>query len=503
MPARPFPFLAAALWVMTLAAGCGVGPDFQRPEAPVLDGYTSRPLTVTASVDDMPGGRQQQFIKGMDIPWQWWTLFKSPALNALIEKALQANPTVVSARAALRQAREYVQAQKGNYFPQAQFSAQGSRQNNPTGTISPTLTSGAPEFNLYTGQVSVSFAPDVFGANRRQVESLEAQADFQRFQLEATYLTLTSNVVAAAVQEASLRAQIAATSQVIDIQSQILEQTRQRLAVGYAPGLDVAAQEAALAQAQQALPPLQKQLAQTRNQLAALTGRFPSDEPQERLDFAALQLPLALPLSLPSKLVEQRPDVRAAQEQLHWASAQVGVAIANQLPQITLSGNLGGTSTQISQMFVPGNTFWALTGGLAQPIFDAGTLLHKKRAAEAGLEQAAAQYRGTVLTAFQNVADTLHALQSDAEALKAAVAAERAAKRSLDLTRQQLELGYVNHLALLAAEQAYQQALISTTQAQGNRLADTAALFQALGGGWWNRGEAEAAQAGGSSGQDH
>jgi NodT family efflux transporter outer membrane factor (OMF) lipoprotein len=337
--------------------------------------------------------------------------------------------------------------------------------------------------------------PDVFGLNRRQVESLSAQAEFQLFQLEAAYLTLSSNVVAAAVQEASLRAQIAAIHSIIEIAAKLLEIQRRHLALGYVTGLDVAAQEAALAQAQATLPPLEKQLALTRDLLAALAGRFPNEEMEEKFDLDALRLPQELPVSLPSKLVEQRPDVRAAQAQWHSASAQVGVAVANMLPQISITGAMGGASTQIGQMFIPGNTFYNLTGSLTQTIFDAGALLHKKRAAEAGLDQAAAQYRSAVINAFQNVADTLHALQSDADALRAAVAAERAAWRTFELTRRQLELGSVNYPAVLAAEQGWQQALINLTQARANRFADSAALFMALGGGWWNRSGAAAAVA--------
>ena len=334
----------------------------------------------------------------------------------------------------------------------------------------------------------------MFGLNRRQVESLEAQAESQRFQLEAAYLTLTSNVVTAAVQEATLRAQINSTKSIIEIAKKLLEIQRRHLALGYIAGLDVAAQEAALAQVEATLPPLEKQLAQTRDLLAALAGRFPSEELEEKFDLASLRLPQELPVSLPSKLVEQRPDMRAAEEQWHSACAQVGVAVANRLPQISITGSMGGSSTQIGQLFVPGNTFYSITGGVTQTIFDAGTLLHKQRAAEAGVDQAAAQYRSTALNAFQNVADTLHALQSDADALKAAAAAERATKRTLDLTRRQLELGYVNYLALLSAEQSYQQALINLAQAQANRYSDTAALFMALGGGWWNRKDVASAQ---------
>jgi NodT family efflux transporter outer membrane factor (OMF) lipoprotein len=469
-----------------LAAGCAVGPNFHRPKAPAVEGYTTEPLTTTASTPNVVGGEEQSFVKGMDIPQQWWALFESPSLNGLIEKALKANPTIDAAKAALRQACENVTAQRGLYFPVLSGNVTATRQNQNE-TLAPVLSSGTSLFTLYTAQATVSFIPDVFGANRRQVESLAAQAEFQAFQLEAAYLTLTSNVAAAAFQEASLRSQIGATKKVIEIATKILEIQRRHLALGYVTGLDVAAQEAALAQVQATLPPLEKQLALTRDLLTALAGRFPSEELAEKFEIEAMHLPRELPASLPSKLVEQRPDVRAAEAQLHSASAQVGVATANMLPQITLSANAGTTANQLGQMFIPSNYFWSGSGSITQILFDAGTLLHRKRAAEAGLDQAGAQYRTTVINAFQNVADTLHALQSDAEALKAAIAAEKATKRTLDLTRRQLELGAVNYLALLSAEQTYQQALISLAQAQASRFSDTAALFMALGGGWWNR----------------
>jgi NodT family efflux transporter outer membrane factor (OMF) lipoprotein len=341
--------------------------------------------------------------------------------------------------------------------------------------------------------------PDVFGLNRRTVESLQAQAEAQRFQLEATYLTLTSNVVAAAVQEALLRGQIKATQEIVKIQSEALDIIRHQLALGQIAGDAVAAQEAALAQAQASLPPLQKQLAQQRDLLAALAGRFPSEVPSEKFDLAALDLPRELPVSLPSGLVEQRPDVRAAEEQLHSASAQIGVAIANMLPNITLSPNAGYAANELSRLFGPGTSYWTIAATLTQPIFEGGALFHRTRAARAAFEEAAATYRSTVLTAFQNVADSLRALQSDAEALKAAVGAEHAAATSLDIARTQLQLGAVAYLALLNAESTYQQAVISLVQARANRYADTAALFQSLGGGWWNRPDVVSAKSSGKA----
>ena len=484
----------AACSLLALVSGCVVGPDFHRPQAPAAAGYTAQPLTATASSPDVAGGEEQRFVKDMDIPRKWWALFESPPLNGLIERSIKANPTIDAAKAALRQARENVAVQRSFFYPTVQANGSASPQKDPIETLAPALSSGASYFTLYTAQLTVSYMPDVFGLNRRQVESLAAQAEFQLFQLEAAYLTLSSNVVAAAVQEASLRAQIAATHSIIEIAEKLLDIQRRHLALGYATGLDVAAQEAALAQVQATLPPLEKQLALTRDLLAALAGRFPGEEMEEKFDLDALSLPQELPVSLPSKLVEQRPDVRAAEAQWHSASAQVGVAVANRLPQINITGSMGGTSTQIANLFVPGATFYNITGSLTQTIFDAGALLHKNRAAQAALDQAAAQYRSTVINAFQNVADTLHALQSDADALRAAVAAERAARRTLDITRRQLELGSVNYQAALAAEQAWRQAMINLAQARANRFADSAALFMALGGGWWNPAGAAAAQ---------
>jgi NodT family efflux transporter outer membrane factor (OMF) lipoprotein len=474
---------------LLILSGCAVGPDFKSPAAPEVSSYTPEPLPAqTASADDRVGAAQH-FVSEMDIPGQWWTLFHSEALNRLVERSLTANPTLSAAQAALRQAWENVYAQQGSYYPQVAAGFSASRNLTPVGSLSPASASGNPYYTLFTPQLSVSFIPDVFGANRRSVESLVALAENQRFQLEATYLTLTSNVVSAAVQEASLRGQIAATQETIKIESDLVGILRRQLSLGQVAGSDVAAQEAALAQAQQALPPLQKQLAQQRDLLAALTGQVPSQQPAETFDLDTLQLPVELPVSLPAQLVAQRPDVQAAEQTLHSASALIGVAVAARLPQITLTGTAGSSANRLVDLFTPGTNFWTIAAGLTQPVFQGGMLMHKQRAAEAAFDQAKGQYRSTVLTAMQNVADALHALQSDADALRAAVASERAAARSLDIVRRQLALGQVAYLALLNAEQTYQQARLTLVQAEANRLADTAALFQALGGGWWNRAD--------------
>jgi NodT family efflux transporter outer membrane factor (OMF) lipoprotein len=294
------------------------------------------------------------------------------------------------------------------------------------------------------------------------------------------------------IQEAALRAQIAATESIIDIQRTQQQLLQRQFNAGAIARTDLVAQEALLAQTLATLPSLQKQLAQQRHLLTALLGRLPSDEPMERFELAELELPQELPLGLPSKLVEQRPDVRAAEEQLHAASAQIGVATANMLPLTTITGTMGGVSTNLAQMFSAGNVFWSVGANVAQTLFAGGTLKHRKKAAEAAYDQAAAQYKATVITAFQNVADSLRALELDAEALRAQVEAERAARQNLEFANKAVALGASSRLALLSAQQTYQQALLNGSQARANRYVDTVALFQALGGGWWNRADAPA-----------
>ncbi len=342
-------------------------------------------------------------------------------------------------------------------------------------------------FNLYTAQVQVAYTFDVWGLNRRTVESLQADADNQRFQVEAAHLTLASNVAVAAINEASLRGQIEATKELISINTKMLDVLRRQLDTGYANRNDVALQEAALAQVKATLPPLRKALAQQRDLLAALAGIYPSEGPSESFKLADLSLPSDLPVSLPSQLIEQRPDIRAAQEQLHAASAQIGVATANMLPNFTINANAGYVNTVLAGLLSPANEFWLLSGNVAQTVFDGGSLLHQLQGAKDTYNAAAWSYRGTVVGAVQNVADSLRAIQSDADALKAARDFERASKISFDLARQQMQTGNANVLLLLTAQSTYLNAVIAVVQARAARLSDTAALFQALGGGWWNR----------------
>lgn len=469
-----------------LAAGCAVGPNFKKPAAPNVTGYTPTPISTTSSTANVSGGETQHLVEGRDIPGEWWTLFHSQPLNDLIERSLKANPDLKAAQAALVVARENVLAQRGAYYPSVTggFSAVRAKSSS---NVSPVTNTSALNYSFYTPEVSVSFVPDVFGLNRRTVESLQAQDQQARFALAAIHITLSANVAGGAIQQASLRAQIDATHELITINTNMLEILRHQYEKGYVSRLDVAAQESQLAQVAATLPSLLKQLAQQRDLLAVLSGGFPSQDLPEKLELSSLQLPQELPLSLPSQLVEQRPDVRQAEENLHSAGAQIGIAVANRLPNFALTADAGNMAVVLGHLFNPGTGFWDVGASVAQPIFDGGTLLHRERAAKAAYTQASEQYRSTVLTAFQNVADTLNALQQDGDALKAAAAAKDAASLTLDLSKKQYQSGYVNYLALLSAEQAYQQAVINLVQAQANRYADSAALFQALGGGWWNR----------------
>ncbi len=475
-PSRALKGLAGAALV-ALTAGCAVGPDFHRPAAPAVSGYLP-PSAGEAALDDVRVGAQ--------VSAEWWTLFKSPALNALVAQALKANPDLQAARAALRAAQETYLAQRGALLPTVDASYNVTREQ-ASATPAPPLTSSVNLFTLHTAQLNIGYTLDVFGGIRRQTESVKAQAEQQRYETEAAYLTLTTNVVAAAIQEASLRDQVEATQAIIGSDRQVLAIIRRQFELGQVARADVVAQEALVAQAEQTLPPLEKQLALQRDLIADLTGRFPSDAPAERVDLATLALPDSLPLSLPSDLVNQRPDIRAAEANLHAASALIGVAVANRLPSLTLSANAGGAATRFADLFNAGNRFWGLAAGVSQPIFEGGALLHRQRAAVAAFDQAGAQYRSTVLAAFQNVADTLQALQADARGLDAATTAQIRTDESLTIARRQLELGQVTGVTVRLAEQASASARVARVQAAASRFADATALFQALGGGWWNR----------------
>jgi NodT family efflux transporter outer membrane factor (OMF) lipoprotein len=479
-------FVAGLL--MAGLAGCAVGPDFKRPAAPPAADYGS----ASARQAVAPGATRadtQHFVAGATIPYRWWQVFGSEQLNRVVEQALAANPSVQAAQAALRQAHELYLAQRTTFFPNVQGSFAANRSEFPINTLTSPTVAPNPTYTLYTAQLTLSYAPDIFGSTRRQVEIAKAQEQSARFQLEASYVTLSTNVVVAAIQEASLRSQIATTERLLQMEHQLTDLVQRQRGLGTASDLDVLSQQSLEALTAQELPPLQKQLGQMRDALTALMGKLPSEELQQAFELTDMTLPADLPLSLPSKLVEQRPDVREAEENLHMASAAVGVAIADLLPQFAITADAGSSALTLGKLFSPYTGFWDAGASLTQTLFDAGALLHKKHAADAALDQAAAQYRAAVVLACQNVADTLRAIDADADAQKSSAAAERAAKQSFDLAQKQRALGTISLVAVLGAEQAYNNAALSEIQARANRYADTAALFQALGGGWWNRTE--------------
>jgi NodT family efflux transporter outer membrane factor (OMF) lipoprotein len=482
---RPRNRIAALAALSIVLHGCAVGPDFGPLPAPSVAGYTAERRPSGTTTAPVPGGGAQSFASERDIPGEWWRLLRSRQINALVEEAIRNHPDVQAAQYALRAARENVLSQQGALFPQVSATGSGTREQVP---LAQSGLSGPPQlFNLYNASVSVSYAVDVFGGTRRQIEALQAQADYQRFQLEATYLALTANVATAAITDASLRAQIAATEAVIKAETEQLNLVTRQFELGAVARSDVLSQQAALAQTEATLPPLQKQLAQQRNQLMAYLGRLPSEDRGESIDLTQLRLPQRLPVSLPSALVRQRPDIRAAEATLHQSSATVGVAIANMLPQLALSASAGSSALTVDKLFRPDNAAWSIAGNLSQTILDGGTLYHTKEADVATYEQNVAKYKSTVITAFQNVADALRAVQADAKTLAAQVAAEKASRDSLDIAKEQYRTGAITYATVLNAQQTYQNALVARVKAQAARFTDTVALFQALGGGWWNR----------------
>ena len=473
--------------ITAFLASCAVGPDYRAPETPTAALYTEKPQPDRTEAASVLGGEAQRFEPGAEISAEWWKLFGSPALDKLMQTALAGHPTLAAAQATLRQVQENLNAQYAVLYPSVDAGLSARRQRTSGASFgNPSLPVNV--FNLYNASVNVSYAIDLAGGARRELEALEAGIDFQRFQLEAAYLSLTANIATTAFREASLREQIRATREIVDAQDRQVQLVEKQLALGAIARSDVLLQRAQLAQTRATLPPLEKALAQTRNQLAVLIGKFPGEAALPELDLAAFRLPQTLPVSLPADLVRQRPDIRAAEAILHQTNARIGVAQALMFPQLTLSGSYGSAASA-GGLFDPGTQIWNIGAGLLQPIFHAGQLAARKRGAVAAYDQAFAQYRQTVLGAFQNVADVLLALEFDALALKAQAEAEAAARESLEVTRAQLQFGAANYVALLNAQRQYEQARIGLVQAQATRYADTAALFQALGGGWWKRGE--------------
>ncbi|MGN6669740.1 MAG: efflux transporter outer membrane subunit [Trinickia sp.] len=480
----PRPRLAATLFALAavlVCGGCAVGPDFKAPAAPVAASITPEPLPDKTQATPVAGGAAQRFDPAAALSSQWWTAYGSDRLNRLVADAFANSPTIASAQAALRVAQEQLNAQRGALFPSVGGSA-GVTREKINGAEQGFPQAGSFLFTLYNASVSLSYDFDVFGGVRRGIEAQQAGRDAQREELQATYQTLAANVVTAAVLEASLRAQIEATRELVASAQHEVDLSRQDFELGGAARSDVLSAESNLASVQATLPPLSQQLSAARSQLAVYLGKAPSEYDEGQFDLASLQLPLDIPVTMPSEIVRQRPDVRRAEALLHEASAQIGVATANMLPKIGLTGSYGDSSTSVRSLFT--SNVFSLAGNITQPLFQGGALNAKRRAAVAAYDQSLAQYRQTVLLAFKNVSDALRALDTDAQTLAAQYRAQAAAADSLHLIEQRFGLGGANHLELLTAQQQYQRARIAYVQALAARYQDTAALFLALGGDW-------------------
>jgi NodT family efflux transporter outer membrane factor (OMF) lipoprotein len=473
------------LCALLLLGGCTVGPDYQPPPAPSVSRVTEQPIPASTVAAAVSGGAAQSFTGSRDIPGDWWALFKSPQISELVTRALAANPDIAAAQATLREANENLRAEQGSQYPQISASTSAERQRESLASIG--SGPGSETYNVVSASLSVSYTLDAFGGIRRQVEQLGAQAEYERFELEATDLALVANVVNAAITEAALMAEIETTENIVRAYDEAVSVTSRRFDLGGVSQVDVLQQQALRDSEAATLPGLRKQLEQQRNLLANYLGGVPVQYTWPTLDLDSLTLPGELPVSLPSALVEQRPDIQAYAALLHAATADVGVATANMLPQISLTGSYGRDGSGFSNLFSPAGIIWSLAGSVTQPIFEGGTLRARKRAAEAAAEAAAAQYSSTVNSAFKDVANALVALQRDAETLAADLAAQATAAKSLALAQAQYEAGGGTYLNVLTAEQSDQSARLTLVSARAARFTDTVALFQALGGGWWHR----------------
>ena len=474
---RKLPILTAFL-----LSACAVGPDFHAPKAPAVSGYTNRPLPVTTPASKTLLGTSQTFGGQLANNDEWWKSFHSPQLDHLIDEALAVNPSITAARATLEEARQTWAAQAGStLYPKASLGLGAERQAFNDAFFG---QNGTNIFNLYNANVAVSYQFDLFGANKRALESLAAQSDYQQQELRAAQLTLAGNIATAVMTQAALSAQIDATQQIIALQQKNLALAEQRQHMGAIALSDVLSLKAQLEQTQAGLPALQERLQQTNHLLASLLGKTPAtDLPQFSLnDF---RLPARLPMVIPSRLVRTRPDIQAAEAMLHAANAQYGVAVANLYPQINLSASVGQESLTQGALFNPASSIWSLAGQLSQPLFNGG-LKAGVEAAKANLRAVDANYQQTVLQAFRNVADSLRALDNDAQTLAAQTAANDTAQQSLDLTTQQFHLGSASYLQWLISQQQAQQSRINLIAAQAQRLTDTVALYQAMGGAWVN-----------------
>lgn len=477
---KPSPIALSLLLVLPLA-GCALGPDYRAPDTAAGETYGADPLPIETASTPVIGGEAQRFLAGQELPERWWTLFGSEHINALVNEALANSPSVASAEAALRQAQFTASARGADLYPVIEGSVGGVRQKIDTGSFG-NPGAGSTIYNLFNAQVSVNYGIDLFGGTRRGIEAVLAEGEFQRYQSEAAYRTLIANVVTTAVQEALLRRLIAGQQSILDDQQKTLKVSEAQFDLGAIGKAELLSAKALLATERAKLPALRAQLSKTQNLLAVYLGRLPSQRVTASFELEDLKLPQELPVSVPSTLVQRRPDVLAADAALRGASAGIGIAAANRLPRLALSASYGTQSAKPGDLFK--GDVWSIGGNFIAPLVDFGGLKNSYRGARAAYERSAADYRLTVLNAFRDVADALRQLEMDAEALKAQHEASEAAAEGLKLAQLQYELGATSYLQLLSAQQQRIQARTGFTQALAARHQDTVALFQALGGSW-------------------
>jgi NodT family efflux transporter outer membrane factor (OMF) lipoprotein len=474
------------IFVSVLQSACMVGPNFLPPAPPKVTKFTESPMPLKTVQSPGPGGQAQAFHPNEDIPLLWWELFHSPAINQLISRGLANSPNLAAAAATLRQAQENLNVFIGNnLWPAFDASGYAERIRFSEQQIGLEATP-AITFNLFYASVNVVYTLDFFGGARREIESLRAKVNYEQFELIAAYLTLTANIVTTSINIASYQAQIETTLKLIKTEQAVLDILRKQFRLGGVSGANVLTQQTLVEQTRATLPPLQRSLSQAKHTLSVLIGVFP-ECPLPEIRLENLRLPTNIPVSFPANIVRQRPDVLASEALLHSACAEIGVATANLFPKFTINGTYGWLSNKIQNLFSSKSYVWDIIGEFTQPIFHGGALFAQRRANVAAYQQAAAQYHLVVLQAFQNVADVLRALETDARTFQADMRAEESARRSFELTLGQYRLGGATYINLLIAQQQYRQAQIARIQAQATRYSDTAALFQALGGGWWHK----------------
>lgn len=487
------------LFLCTLIlTSCKVGPNFHSPDAPKTIHYNAGQVKTKTVGAKSRGGRSQRFNFKKNISKSWWEVFHSKELNSFIEKGLKNNPSIEMSKANLRKAQANLLAEVGpNLFPTVDTQFLGSRERNSllaTGiNITPIPGTKLPfssvnTFDLYNTSISVRYNLDLFGGTRRQLESLRAAIDYERFELEATYLTLTANIVTTGITIASLQEQIKATKELIECQKKLVQIENSNYLQGHTSKLETLNSDNRLKETQAQLPILKNDLAKKYNALAVLIGSLPSETEFFNFTLRDMQLPTDLPITLPSLLVKQRPDIRSSESLLHKASAEIGVATANLYPKLNIGATYAWYSTALSTLFNPANNVWNYGGQIFETLLKGGALRAKRKVAIALYEYELARYKKVVLESFQQVADALHALEFDAELLRERVNSEINTKKYFEIVKMQHQLGKANYLTVLRAKESYLKIHLKVIQAEAARYNDTAALFQSLGGGWWNNG---------------